>query len=643
MRDYIVGCLICKVHTTKNELRGDIIMKHRIAVIDTGIDLSNMQIKKSMQSVQGVRFRRMKDSSLDITTTTEDQNCIIDDIGHGTAICGIILGHNPEVELYTVKMFDKDNLFSDENMLTTVLEYIYYNVDCDIVNLSLGLCLLDDYNKLYTICERFTRDNRIIISAFDNNGSISYPAEFDNVIGVTSEEICYRNDEYYCVDSSVVDICAKGRIQRVLGLDNNYTLGSGNSFACAHFTGILASQDIIFSHLTRNEIIERIRIYSTGNITLPVPTKQVKCLNNPVSMYKRAVIFPFNKEMHSIVRFSDMLAFELVDVYETKYSGLISAHTDTLLKEKCSKNFAIRNINDIDWNSFDTFILGHIDEYTSVLGQTGFKEELVKEIIQQEKYLYTFDDVSDCCPLSVVDSKRIYHPAINIDDVPIAPFGKLYRHNKPVLGVFGTSSQLGKFTLQLRIRAEFLRRGYKIMQIGTEPSALLFDMDVVFPVGYNSSVSIHGYDTISYLNAKMHVLSENADLIIVGSQSGVIPPDDGNLMNYNFVQLELLYATQPDAIVLCINASDDLLMVKKSKQFIESASNAKVIALCLFPLYYPNSEKGFMHLSPAPIVVYNAIYELYMNEFNIPTYHLGNPLHIEQLCNDIVYTFSEPE
>ena len=66
------------------------------------------------------------------------------------------------------------------------------------------------------------------------------------------------------------------------------------------------------------------------------------------------------------------------------------------------------------------------------------------------------------------------------------------------------------------------------MIIGTEPSALLYGMDYVFPIGYNSSVYISGFDVIRYLNYIINILCEKGnDLILVGSQSGTV--EDGHL------------------------------------------------------------------------------------------------------------------
>ena len=57
-------------------------------------------------------------------------------------------------------------------------------------------------------------------------------------------------------------------------------------------------------------------------------------------------------------------------------------------------------------------------------------------------------------------------------------------------------------------------------------------------------------DTIAYINEKMHCLAEDTDLFIVGGQSGIVIRDEGNLDNYNFTQIDFLYATMPDIVIL---------------------------------------------------------------------------------------------
>jgi uncharacterized NAD-dependent epimerase/dehydratase family protein len=104
-----------------------------------------------------------------------------------------------------------------------------------------------------------------------------------------------------------------------------------------------------------------------------------------------------------------------------------------------------------------------------------------------------------------------------------------------------------------------MQEGYKVGQIGTEPNALLFGMDYVFPIGYNSAVDLSEEESIIYLNALIYELCEKEnDLIIVGSQSGTVNYDVGNLSQFCLRQHSFLLGTQPDATVLCVNPFDEM-------------------------------------------------------------------------------------
>ncbi len=461
------------------------------------------------------------------------------------------------------------------------------------------------------MCRQLQRKRKYLVSAFDNNGSISYPAAFETVIGVTTGCECYHNNDFYIVNNSMVNVCAKGRTQRLIWLQDNLLIGSGNSYACAHITGIL-SKDI------RNHDPKDILVGKCRGV-IDVGEEKRATFINPVAKYKKAVAFPFNKEMHSIVRFCNQLCFELVDIYDHKYSARIGAFTNDLLKFLCPQNYCIRNIENIDWNSFDTFILGHTDEFLHILGKPEFKQTLINQIIEHDKYIYAYDDLSE---YEVPKDREhlVYYPKITKLDIPVCPFGKLYRQGKPVLGVFGTSSRQGKFTLQLKLRTEFLNRGYRVAQIGTEPNALLFGMDAVFPVGYHSAVSINRKDTVAYLNKVLHEISSDADIILVGGQSGTVIRDEGNLDNYNFTQIDFLYATQPDAVILCINVFDDLDVIHRTKQFIEAAVGCRVLALVVFPFHYRKEDTSYQQLIALKDDEFQTYKEIYIKQFSLPVH-----------------------
>lgn len=283
---------------------------------------------------------------------------------------------------------------------------------------------------------------------------------------------------------------------------------------------------------------------------------------------KKAALFPFNKEMHGLIRFSDSLNFEIVAVYDTKYLARVGADTKVLLHEDV-KSLTIRNVDDIKWEEFDTLILGHLEELDSMGVKDNVKSWIIKGAQMHNKRIYAFDDLADY----ITDENRslIFYPSVDDTNLPPNYFGKLFRISKPVLGIFGTSSKQGKFTLQMKLRKLFQNDGYKVGQIGTEPGALLYGMDFVYPMGYNSSVKLKEYDAVRYLNSCINQLCiDEKDIIIVGSQSGTVNYDVGNIEQFNIAQYIFLMGTQPEAVVLCINPYDEIEYINRTISFIES-------------------------------------------------------------------------
>lgn len=218
--------------------------------------------------------------------------------------------------------------------------------------------------------------------------------------------------------------------------------------------------------------------------------------------------------------------------------------------------------------------------------------------------------------------------------------GMLYQISTPVVGVFGTSSKQGKFTLQLALRKIMLEQGYSVGGIGTEPTSQLFGMDYVFPMGYNSTVYIDYNAVIHFLNSAMHnICIKNTDIIIVGSQSGTIPYAYGNISNYPTFQHAFLMGTLPDCIVLCVNTFDSFEYIHRTIAFLESVANSKVIALATIPF----NTKAHNSFEKSKIVVSDDFYNLqrlFKSEFEMPLYNIVDKNEMIRLSEQIVDFFS---
>jgi len=607
-----------------------------IAIIDSGID--SKLIKNNTHKIKGIHIYKENDKVL-------FDNNIYDEVGHGTGIYNTIKMHllDENVEFYIVKILDSDNMTVDEEVLFCALKHIYEHSNIQIINASLGVSVLQNPDQLKDICTKLVNSGSTIVSAFDNYGSVSFPAVLENVIGVTTGENIYNSNEYDFVNNLNVNICAFGKPQRIKWLDDRTVINGGDSFACAHISGIIGKKFLerICSH---EEILYQLK--KTARFLIDMGNSPNSNIINELPFkINKAAIFPFSKEIHSLIRFQKLVSFDIVDIYDSPRSGRVGARTNSLLDIQ-AREYIIKNIAELDYDSFDTFILGH----TYDLSTANFKFNigtLIDNLVKHNKQIYSFDDLSYIYPELHIDESHhnIYSPKVFFDTSKYIPFGKLYNYSKPILGVWGTSSKQGKFSLQLILRDYFLKNGYRVGQIGSEPSAYLFDMDYCIPFGYHSTLNLTGKQTIQHLNKVIYELCETPiDLIICGSQSGTITNDFGNIDNYPINQIFYLLSLNPDAVILCINPFDTILQIEKTIGFIESCTETKVIALCMYPLDWKNPEHGiystYIKISPEKFLSIKRDLE---KKINKPVFLLGDEPSMEMLYNTTIDFFTNEQ
>ena len=554
----------------------------KIVVIDSGINLKHPLFRD--KKINGYSINNEHD-------VIADHFC--DKFGHGTAVYSLIKNIVPESEIIVFKIFEHDLTCTQEAILNA-LQYIYNNIECDLINISAGTCTVED-DSLYNLCKKLYNRGSIITAAFDNSGAVSYPAMYDCVIGVDNTASCKTINEFEYIYGSEINIRAKGGMNRVAWVKPEYAFVEGTSFSIAYVTSMIA------------------KIMQSGVRSLPdllsVFKKNAKLIyhcsedredgeNNPFKIHK-AVIFPYSKETDSFINFPDLIQFDILHVCEYKLSGKIGLrlpreyHGNSLAE----KRYEVEDIDKLDWEEdFDALILGHVDDI-SFNSNKDYKEILLNKCIDYNKNIYMFDyndKYSDKIKQLRQKGMSVYYPRITNCMLPKNRFGKMFRINTPVLGIFGTSSRQGKFTLQLRLLQYFHDRDYEVASIGTEPTALLFGMDLCYPMGYHCAVYTKSYDSVYLLNSFMSNLEKkHPDIIMVGSQYCTIPIDTANIAMFTNVQYDFIMGTQPEAVLLTINPFDEPDYIKRTIGFIESSCAAKVLALVVFPIDIPEDWSGF--------------------------------------------------
>lgn len=591
--------------------------KYDVVVIDTGVEKTHSRLSK--YDIECIKISKTADDYV-----VEDLIDGEDEVGHGTAVCDIITSHFKDVSILVIKVFDS-GLYIDESLLLYTLKYILDNIECHIVNMSFGISTAID--MLEALCCELANKGVILIAAFDNDGSISYPAAFDIVIGVTSSNYCTRKNDIIIVDDRKINIGAKGGLQKIAWIGNSISVGVGDSYACAHVSGICA------------DLISKKRIDNKEELLCVLGTSQGgdksysgDCslkYRTAVSNYNKVALFPFNKEMHSLVRFSDMLPFTITGIYDIKYSSNIGVDAERILNLCSSSKTVVKNVNLIDWDEFDTLIIGHTrDLFNNILKNNSLLHLLLSQAESLNKKVFSFDQLPKSFE-SVTDflSPPIYH------DYASMPFGKLYHISNPVLAVFGTSSRQGKFSLQLALRKKLLSRGYKVGQLGTEPSSFLFGMDECIHFGYDSDLVPSGFEFVSLVNSLLHNIdNQKVDIILTGCQSATLLTNEGNLAYYPVQQMNFLLGTLPDAVVLVINPEDEEYMIDKTIALIESCVRTKVIAIVVFPMVN-NPTKNNLIKTRITESCYRDLKKALKDRYNLGVFMLDDDNDINLLTN----------
>lgn len=590
----------------------------KIAIVDSGSD--------NTFDCQGCSIvQNGEENNFKIANEFKDQT------GHGTIVKNIIKSCTPNLSIFVLKLFDSEYEEVTTEKLIFALKYLLETVKPDIVHLSLGVSFCDNICDLYSVCKSLSDQGSIIVAAYDNNGALSYPALFPFVIGVESNSLCIKKNEYFYIKNSPINISAIGVAQRLKGINNKYVEVFGSSFAAPYITGIIAKMLI-----SANDRISLDKLHTMleSKAKKVLNAKNASPLQLPFNIYK-AIVFPFNKEISTMLLHHENIVPAIAGVYDVKYLKNIG---------KCvnlESNIFIRNVEQINWDeNFDTVILGHLNKINS-LSHFDYTEYIVKKCAEFGKRIYSFDDIS--AYTEKYDSLVCFTPQVTKNNVPYNCDGKLRQIGKPILCVAGTSSSQGKFSLQLDLINLLKQKGLKTGFLSTEPSGYLLGSDVVFPMGYNSAVEISdGNEVISTINSIIGSIEDtNPDIIITGLQSQTIQMQVCNLRDMVLANHYFLLGVNPDALVLVVNLYDDIDYIRRTISYLESIVIAEVISIVIFPILKTIKWGTIGNLSVhADINELKEFKNILEDEFSIPVFILDDDNEKSELSEQIISYFT---
>jgi len=97
----------------------------------------------------------------------------------------------------------------------------------------------------------------------------------------------------------------------------------------------------------------------------------------------------------------------------------------------------------------------------------------------------------------------------------------------------GTGKRQGKFTLQMNLSKYLSNLGYLVGKLGTEPNSMLLGMDAMIANGFGNDILLENAKEVVLANTFLSTMN-SYDLVIVGTQSQILPFDYGNLNGLQF-------------------------------------------------------------------------------------------------------------
>lgn len=200
----------------------------RVAVIDSGWD----RTIDDPRVLPGISFVDPED---DFALGQNDDDH--DVLGHGTACVDLVLRVAPDARAVPVRVFGKQLETSPATIHAALLWAIEAGVQ--VINVSLGTRLEYARDALYVACERARRAGIIVVTAGHNANDWSYPAIFENVIGVSAAKFASPYEFRYRAEHAM-ECEAWGVGQEVTWIGGERVVKHGTSFAAPNVAGIVA-------------------------------------------------------------------------------------------------------------------------------------------------------------------------------------------------------------------------------------------------------------------------------------------------------------------------------------------------------------------------------------------------------------------
>ena len=383
----------------------------------------------------------------------------------------------------------------------------------DIINISLGITVYSQ--DLYDACEKAVQHNILVLSAASHRNTISFPADFNNVICVKVEQ--EQSEKIRIIGDTTIAVSMNDYIMSEEGAEFDFSSTSlGCARACGYLCealgdGVIKDKYKVLLKKYDIHIHDSESFYGDNNNILEANEIESILSNNRVG----AVVFP-ESAIQNINK--NMLHENIVAYYDYEKNAFY-----TFFDGKETENFdVILLLNSLQYNlKLSSMIEQKYKNYTIIYIGNFYNKD-------NNSYLWDYNKYST---------------------------SKMSVLKRPVIAVVGLCSDVNKIDVQISVLKSLEQDGLAIKAVTNNPMGLLYDMDV-----FNYPKELRFPDIVYSINRYMYLTEVNVNLdawlINIGGGIGAI-----NIMNtYNFGKLVDAYfsAANIDVVVMCVNTYVDI-------------------------------------------------------------------------------------
>ncbi|GHC89240.1 type VII secretion-associated serine protease mycosin [Streptomyces flavofungini] len=226
----------------------------RVAVIDTGVDVKNGQLKPAVDVSRGRNYlpKNLKDEDGNKIKRGKE-NGTSDLVGHGTRVAGIIaarpakgtgfVGLAPDATIIPIQQNDAEG-HGDTRTLADSIDYAV-DAGAGVINISQDTAnAVEPAPELKRAVDRALDAQRVIVASAGNDGlggnvKKTYPASYEGVLAVASSD---RNNERapFSQSGDFVDVAAPGVDMISTVPRGGHCADNGTSFSAPYVAGVAA-------------------------------------------------------------------------------------------------------------------------------------------------------------------------------------------------------------------------------------------------------------------------------------------------------------------------------------------------------------------------------------------------------------------